>query len=116
MWGRLSRWTRSRAVPRATRVWLSEAAGRGGDAAAGDSEPREEMPVDVLVVGAGPAGLSAAIRLKQRSPDLAVCVIEKAAAIGDHILSGNVFDPRALNELIPDWKEKGVRFEPMSFP
>ena len=72
-------------------------------------EARDEMPVDVLIVGGGPAGLSAAIRLKQLNQDLSVCVIEKAQQVGDHILSGNVFDPRALNELFPDWKDRGVR-------
>ena len=67
---------------------------------------REIMPYDVVIVGAGPSGLSTAIRLKQLKPELAVCVIEKGSEIGAHLLSGAVFEPRALNELIPDWKEK----------
>lgn len=69
---------------------------------------REAMEFDVVIVGAGPAGLAAAIRLKQRSPDMAVCVVEKAAELGAHILSGAVIEPRALNELLPDWKERGA--------
>lgn len=76
------------------------------------NEPREHMDYDVVLVGAGPASLSAAIRLKQmcaeQDKDLSVCVVEKGAEVGAHILSGNVFEPRALNELIPDWKEKGA--------
>ncbi len=69
---------------------------------------REAMEFDVLIVGGGPAGLSAAIRLKQINPEISVCLIEKGAEIGAHILSGAVMDPRALNELIPDWQEKNA--------
>eukprot|EP01132_Coremiostelium_polycephalum_P002059 gene2059-2539_t len=74
--------------------------------------PRESDQFDVVIVGAGPSGLSAAIRLKQLSQqsgkDLRVCVVEKGAEVGSHILSGAVIQPTALNELIPDWKEKGA--------
>ena len=69
---------------------------------------REAMQFDVVVVGAGPAGLAAAIRLKQRAPDAAVCLVEKGGEVGAHILSGAVIEPRALDELIPDWREKGA--------
>jgi electron-transferring-flavoprotein dehydrogenase len=69
---------------------------------------REAMEFDVLVVGAGPSGLSAAIRLKQLAPDASVCVVEKGAEVGAHILSGAVIEPRALNELLPDWREQGA--------
>ncbi len=73
---------------------------------------RESMDYNVVIVGAGPSGLSAAIRLKQRAleeeRDITVCVVEKGAEVGAHILSGAVIEPRTLNELIPDWREKGA--------
>jgi len=69
------------------------------------------MDFDVVIVGGGPAGLAAAIRLKQLNADTSVCVLEKGSEIGAHILSGAVIDPTALNELIPDWKEKGAPLE-----
>src|SRR5919198_3181046 len=70
--------------------------------------PRESMQYDIVIVGAGPAGLAAAIRAKQLSSDVSVCVLEKGSEVGAHILSGAVMDPRAMSELIPDWQAKGA--------
>ncbi len=80
-----------------------------------DAVERESMDFDVVIVGAGPAGLAAAIRIKQMAAetgnDVSVVVLEKGSEVGAHILSGAVMDPKAMNELIPDWKEKGCPFE-----
>jgi len=73
---------------------------------------RETISTDVLIVGAGPAGLSAAIRLKQRHPALSVTVVEKSAEIGGHILSGAVMDPVGLDMLLPNWRQKGAPVGP----
>ncbi|SMQ59890.1 electron-transferring-flavoprotein dehydrogenase [Devosia lucknowensis] len=73
---------------------------------------RETLATDVLIVGAGPSGLAAAIRLKQRHPELSVTVVEKAAEVGGHILSGAVMDPVGLDALIPDWRLKGAPVGP----
>ncbi len=74
---------------------------------------REAMEFDVVVVGAGPAGLAAAIRMKQLAPEATVCVVEKGGEVGAHILSGAVIETRALDELLPDWRERGA---PLSTP
>ncbi len=71
------------------------------------AEDRESMAFDVVVVGAGPAGLAAAIRLRQCAPEASVCVVEKGAEVGAHILSGAVIEPRALDELLPEWRKSG---------
>jgi electron-transferring-flavoprotein dehydrogenase len=78
---------------------------------AGEHAPeqvREQMAFDVVIVGAGPSGLAAAIRLKQLAPEAAVCVVEKGGEVGAHILSGAVIEPRALDELLPDWRTNGA--------
>src|ERR1700687_784747 len=67
--------------------------------------PRESMEFDVVIVGAGPSGLAAAIRLKQLNADLGIVVVEKGSEVGAHILSGAVIDPVSLDKLLPDWRE-----------
>src|SRR6185503_18973034 len=78
----------------------------------GERTDREAMEFDVVIVGAGPSGLGAAIRLKQLAAaagrETSVCVLEKGSEVGAHILSGAVLEPRALNELFPDWKSRNA--------
>lgn len=69
---------------------------------------REQMEFDVIIIGAGPAGLSCAVRLAQQQPDTTICVLDKAASIGGHTLSGAVLDPKALTELLPDWQQRSA--------
>src|SRR5438552_5129397 len=93
-------------------ILYSRSGAVGGRVMGEERAPRERMEYDAVIVGAGPSGLAAAIRLKQLAAagdrDLGVCVVEKGSEVGAHILSGAVFEPRALDELIPDWREQGA--------
>src|SRR3954454_5891787 len=72
---------------------------------------RDVLEVDALIVGGGPAGLAAAYQLRKLNKDLSIAVLEKGKEIGAHIISGAVMDPRGINELMPDWKERGAPIE-----
>lgn len=105
--------TAHRAAGATMSVWVQyfSSSSSSSSSSAVEQEPREQMAFDVLIVGGGPAGLAAGIRLKQlcveNDKDLSVCLIDKGSEIGAHILSGNVFDPKALEELLPQYSTPG---------